>query len=87
MKEDVKNAIRFLWEHHRGKFVGTLLGLLFALICGALSIGLGILLFDTLNGSIPMVKEEVLEESVLYTNLRAVAYAIFPYMKSLMFKQ
>ena len=29
MKEDVKNAIRFLWEHHRGKFVGTLLGLLF----------------------------------------------------------
>lgn len=30
MKEDVKNAIRFLWEHHRGKFVGTLSGLLFA---------------------------------------------------------
>lgn len=68
-------------------WLDRLLGLLFALICGALSIGLGILLFDTLNGSIPMVKEEVLEESVLYTNLRAVAYAIFPYMKSLMFKQ
>ena len=32
MKEDVKNAIRFLWEHHRGKFVGTLLGLLFAVL-------------------------------------------------------
>ena len=32
MKEDVKNAIRFLWEHHRGKFVGTLLGGLFAIL-------------------------------------------------------
>ena len=32
MKEDVNNAIRFLWEHHRGKFVGTLLGLLFAVL-------------------------------------------------------
>ena len=32
MKKDVLKTVRFLWDNHRGKFVGTSLGFLFALL-------------------------------------------------------
>jgi membrane protein required for colicin V production len=63
------------------------LGLVFALAVNALVIGVVIILFDIANTKLGMVKPEVLDGSIVYTSLRDLSYLVFPYLKSLFFKQ
>lgn len=68
-------------------WLDRLLGLVFAILKAALIIGLAVVLFDTLNLKFEFVKAEVLDVSVLYNPIKDLAYAIFPYLKELIFKQ
>jgi membrane protein required for colicin V production len=68
-------------------WLDRLLGLVFALLIAGLFIGIGIILFDTLNVKFEFVDEAVLEESVLYGPIRDIAYMVFPYLKELLLKQ
>ena len=68
-------------------WLDRLLGLVFALLLAGLLIGIGIVLFDTVNVKFDLVDEAVLEESVLYAPIRDIAYTVFPYLKELLFKQ
>lgn len=62
-----------------------LLGFVFALLKGALVIGVVIMLFNTINNLYTFVPEEVLGASVLYPPLKMFAYTVFPYFKELLF--
>lgn len=64
-------------------WLNKLLGLVFALFKYALVIGLLIILFDSINGKFDFVSESYLESSFMYSGLRSVSYAVFPYLKSL----
>lgn len=68
-------------------WLDRLLGLVFAILKAALIIGLAVVLFDTLNLKFEFIKAEVLDSSVLYNPIKDLAYAIFPYLKELIFKQ
>lgn len=68
-------------------WLDRLLGLVFAIMKTALIVGLAVVLFDTLNLKFEFVKPEVLDASVLYTPVKDLAYAIFPFLKELIFKQ
>ena len=68
-------------------WLNWILGLVFALLKGALIIGLALILFDTLNLKFSLVKPETLDQSVLYAPIRDAAYKVFPYLKALLFKQ
>jgi len=68
-------------------WLDRLLGLVFALLLAGLLIGIGIVLFDTVNVKFDLVDEAVLEESVLYAPIRDIAYTVFPYLKELLLKQ
>ena len=68
-------------------WLDRLLGLVFALLIAGLLIGIGIILFDTLNVKFGFVEEAVLDKSVLYGPIRDIAYMVFPYLKELLFKQ
>ena len=68
-------------------WLDRLLGLVFALLKAGLLIGIGIILFDTLNVKFEFVEEKVLDESVLYAPIRDIAYVVFPYLKELLLKQ
>ena len=68
-------------------WLDRLLGLVFAILKAGLIIGLAIILFDTLNLKFEFVKAEVLDASVLYNPIKDMSYAIFPYLKELLFKQ
>ncbi len=68
-------------------WLDRLLGLVFALLIAGLLVGIGIILFDTLNAKFELVDNTVLDEAVLYTTLRDIAYTVFPYLKELLLKQ
>ncbi len=68
-------------------WLDKLLGLVFAAILGTMVIGILIMIFNTVNSLFGLVGEEVLAESVLYTQLKDIAYTLFPYFKELLFKQ
>ena len=68
-------------------WLDRLLGLVFALLIAGLLIGIGIVLFDTLNAKFELVDNALLEESVLYSPIRDIAYTVFPYLKELLLKQ
>lgn len=68
-------------------WLDRLLGLVFALLIAGLLIGIGIILFDTLNVKFGFVDEAILDKSVLYGPIRDIAYMVFPYLKELLFKQ
>ncbi len=68
-------------------WLDRLLGLVFALLKAGLFIGIGIILFETLNVKFEFVEEKVLDESVLYGPIRDIAYMVFPYLKELLLKQ
>ena len=67
-------------------WLNWMLGLVLALLKGALILGLLLILFDTLNLKFDLVPAEKLEASVLYAPLRDGAYKVFPYFKALLFK-
>ena len=68
-------------------WLDRLLGLVFALLIAGLLVGIGIILFDTLNAKFELVDNAVLDESVLYSPIRDIAYTVFPYLKELLLKQ
>ncbi len=68
-------------------WLDRLLGLVFAILLAGLLIGIGIILFDTVNVKFSLVDEAVLEKSVLYSPIRDIAYTVFPYLKELLLKQ
>ena len=68
-------------------WLDRLLGLVFALLIAGLLVGIGIILFDTLNAKFELVDNAVLDEAVLYSPLRDIAYTVFPYLKELLLKQ
>ena len=48
-------------------------------------LGMGLMLFDALNSAFNLVAQEKLDASICYAPLKAVAYAVFPYLKQLFF--
>lgn len=65
-------------------WLNKLLGVVFALLKTALIVGLIIMAFSSLNDTFHLVKEEVLNESVLYPPLKKVAFDVFPYIKDML---
>ena len=63
-------------------FLNRLLGLIFGVLKVALILGLLILLFETLNSSLNIVKPEGTENAVVYNALKDAANAVFPILKS-----
>ena len=63
-------------------FVNRLLGLIFGVLKVALILGLLILLFETLNSSLQIVKPEATANAVVYNALKNAANAIFPILKA-----
>lgn len=63
------------------------LGLVFAILQTALVVGLVIIIFDTLNIRFELVDTAKLDASLFYNPIKDLAYAIFPYLKELIFKQ
>lgn len=68
-------------------WLDKLLGLAFALAKAALVLGLIAIVFSTLNDKFGMVSAEKLDASMLYNPIKDMAYKVFPYLKSLIFKQ
>ena len=64
-------------------FLNRLLGLVFAVLKVGLVLGLLILLFESLNSTLQLVKPEKLENAVVYGALRDAANTIFPILKTL----
>lgn len=65
-------------------WLNKLLGVVFALLKTALIVGLVIMAFSSINDTFHLVKEEVLNESVLYPPLKKVAFDVFPYIKDML---
>ena len=65
-------------------WLNKLLGVVFALLKTALIVGLVIMAFSSLNDTFHLVKEEVLNESVLYPPLKKIAFDVFPYIKDML---
>ena len=63
------------------------LGVVSSILITATILSVIIILFDTVNAKFAFVKPEVLDASVVYTNLRDLSYLVFPYLKSFFFKQ
>ncbi|MBQ9660046.1 MAG: CvpA family protein [Bacteroidales bacterium] len=63
-------------------FLNRLLGLVFAILKVALVLGLLILLFETLNSSLHLVKPESTANAVVYNALKEAAEKIFPILKT-----
>lgn len=64
-------------------FLNRLFGLIFAILKVALILGLVILLFETLNSTLHLVKPETTDNAVVYNALKGVAEKIFPILKTL----
>ena len=67
-------------------WLDKLLGILFALLCTAVILGVLIVSFDALNTRFQMVSPERLDSTVLYSSLRSAAWFLFPYLKELIVK-
>ncbi|MCR5243929.1 MAG: CvpA family protein [Bacteroidales bacterium] len=67
-------------------WLNKLLGVVFAILKVGLILGLIIIVFNTINAQVGIVKEEVLSSSVLYEPLKNAAYSVFPYFKELLTK-
>ena len=63
-------------------FLNRLAGMLFGILKVGLILGLLILLFETLNSSLGIVKPEATANAVVYNALKNAANAIFPILKS-----
>ena len=79
----IKASIKFVMLG----WLDRLLGAVFALLKATLTIGILIILFNTLNTSFHIVDETVMEKSVLYSPIKRIAYGVFPYFNELLFRQ
>lgn len=66
-------------------WLNRLLGLLFAVFKYVLVIGLLVVVFEVVNNKFEFVAKATLEASVMYSGIKATAFAIFPYLKQLFF--
>lgn len=66
-------------------WLNKLLGVVFALLKTALIVGLVIMAFSSLNSTVGFVKDEVLNQSMLYPPLKNIADDVFPYLKNIIF--
>ena len=64
-------------------WLDKLLGVVFALLCAAVILGVLIVSFDVVNTKFQMVSPERLDSTVLYSSLRSIAWFLFPYLKEL----
>lgn len=87
-------VLRFIEKALEGfiKFVmlgwaDKLLGVGFAVLKYLILVSVIVMLFATANGDGKIVKNEVLEESVLYEPVKDFGYTIFPFFKDLLFKE
>ena len=67
--------------------LNRILGVVFAVAQCALILGLIITMFNTLNLNYEFVDNKILDDSVCYQALKDLAYAVFPYLKRLLFNQ
>lgn len=65
-------------------WLNRLLGVIFAILKYVLIIGLILVAFDWINSELGLVRESVLDSSVLYRPLINAADTIFPYFKGLL---
>lgn len=65
-------------------WVNRLLGIVFSLLKTLLIIGLVIILFNSLNSNIGLVKPETLADSALYQPIKNLADVVFPFIKNLL---
>lgn len=63
-------------------FFNRILGLVFALLKTALVLGLLILLFETLNSTLHLLRPEATENAAVYHGLKDAAEKIFPILKT-----
>ena len=63
-------------------FLNRLFGLVFAVLKVGLVLGLLILLFESLNSSLHLVKPEATANAVVYNTLKDIADKIFPILKT-----
>ena len=82
----VGKAVRSILKFAMLGWLDKLLGMAFALLKAGLAIGIAVILFNTLNTKLELVKPEVLDQSVLYGHVKDIAYAVFPYFKELLVK-
>jgi len=66
-------------------WLNRLLGVVFALLKTMLVVGLVIMAFNSLNVTFGFVKEEVLNQSMLYPPLKNLANDVFPYLRDMIF--
>lgn len=66
-------------------WLNRLLGVVFALLKTMLIVGLVIMAFSSLNDTFGLVKEEVLNQSMLYPPLKSLADDVFPYLRDMIF--
>ena len=67
-------------------WLDKLLGAIFSILKATLAIGLIIILLSTLNSSLGIVDEGILNNSAVYVAIRKIGYIIFPYLKELLAK-
>lgn len=62
-------------------WLNRLAGFFFAIFKAAIIIGLVITLFDSLNGHLPLIKQETLDSSVVYNAIKGFTSKIFPFVE------
>ena len=67
-------------------WLNRVLGLVFALAKAFIIVGLLIMVFNSLNDTLEIVKPSVMKDSVLYPYISNAANEIFPYIKDLLKK-
>ena len=64
-------------------WLNRVLGVVLSVVVTSLVLSVIIILFDTVNVKLGLVKSPVLQDSLLYGALKDLGYTIFPYMKGL----
>ena len=65
-------------------WVNRLLGLAFALLKTALIVGLLVIIFSSVNESLQLVENSILNESMLYPTFKKLAFEVFPQIKEIL---
>ena len=65
-------------------WLNKLLGVVFAFLKTALIVGLVIIAFTSINESFHLVDNSVLNQSVLYPQIKKLAFEAFPYVKDIL---
>ena len=63
-------------------FLNKLLGVVFAVVKCALILALLIQLFEVLNGTLHFMRDNYLEDAVIYNALRELGNTVFPILKT-----